>query len=157
MNKELNHFLVEVFNDILKAEAFLVTRSEFKNLSLRELHVIEAVCNAEVNQTDNRATTIANTLRVTAGTLTTSVSLLEKKGYLLRKKDEKDKRVVRIYSTDLGKAANKEHEYFHETMVDYILNELTDEEVDVFVKSLSKVGAFFGSCFSSNTMNDSKS
>lgn len=43
--EELNRFLVEVFHDILKTEE-LALSSERKELSLRELHLIEEVCRA---------------------------------------------------------------------------------------------------------------
>ena len=87
----LNQFLVEVFGQILKAEAACLAG---KDLSLRELHLIDAVCRAVDQGGDNRSTAIAAALGITAGTLTSAVNLLEKKGYLLRRRDERDKRVV---------------------------------------------------------------
>ena len=84
---ELNRFLVEVFDEILKTEEESLAGS-FSDLSLRELHLIEEVCRAEDEARDNRATAIAAAQRVTAGTLTTAVSLLERKGYLERRRDE---------------------------------------------------------------------
>lgn len=87
---ELNRFLVEVFDEILKTEEESLAGS-FSDLSLRELHLIEEVCRAEDEARDNRATAIAAAQRVTAGTLTTAVSLLERKGYLERRRDERDR------------------------------------------------------------------
>ena len=89
--KELNLFLVRVFNEILRTEERDLA-GRFPDLSLRELHLIEEVCRAEEEGRDNRATAIAAAQRVTAGTLTTAVTLLEKKGYLERRRDEKDRR-----------------------------------------------------------------
>jgi len=139
----INLFLVDVFNEILKTEETCVADSGFKNLSLREIHVIEAVCNAENNEGDNRATAIADTLRITAGSLTTAVTLLEKKGYLKRTRDEKDKRVVRISSTPLGRQASAKHIEFHKEMVDSILQAITPEEAVILTRALSGVTAFF--------------
>ena len=73
----LNQFLVEVFGQILKAEAACLAG---KDLSLRELHLIDAVCRAVDQGGDNRSTAIAAALGITAGTLTSAVNLLEKKG-----------------------------------------------------------------------------
>ena len=139
----LNRFLVEVFNEILKTEESCIASSGIKNLSLRELHVIEAVCNAENKNSDNRATAIAADLRITAGTLTTTVSLLEKKGYLQRIREAKDKRVVHICSTELGKMANERHAQFHAEMIDNVLRSLTDEEATIFVHALKSINTFF--------------
>lgn len=50
MNKQeqiLNDFLVEIFNEILKVEGNALKKGKFKNLSIREMHVIEAVVKNE--------------------------------------------------------------------------------------------------------------
>lgn len=140
--EELNRFLVEVFHDILKTEELALSSSK-KELSLRELHLIEEVCRAENQGLDNRATAIAAAQRVTAGTLTTAVSLLERKGYLIRCRDEHDKRVVRILPTEKARQANRAHERFHEEMVENLLSFLTQEEAQVFVRALGRVSLFF--------------
>jgi DNA-binding MarR family transcriptional regulator len=118
----LNRFLVEAFYQILRTEELCISRAGYDNLSLKELHVIEAVCRAEEEGSGNRATSIARSLGVTSGTLTTAVSLLEKKGYLIRQRDAEDKRVVRIRPTELGLTANRSHEAFHREMVRDVMN-----------------------------------
>lgn len=138
----LNRFLVEVFNEILKTEENALSGA-YKDLSLRELHLIEEVCRAVDEGRDNRATAIAAAQRVTAGTLTTAVSLLEKKGYLSRLRDERDKRVVRILPTDKAREVNERHARFHEEMVENVLAVLSEEESAVFVRALGSVAAFF--------------
>jgi len=139
----LNHIVVELFNEILKTEEHTISNSEFDNISLKEIHVIEAVCVCEEQNLDNSATSIATTLKITPGSLTTSVSLLEKKGYLKRKKDDKDKRIVRIYSTKNGREAHKIHMDFHHEMVEETLKNLTSEEIEVLIKSIESIEAFF--------------
>ena len=115
----LNKFLVEVFGQILKAEAACLAG---KDLSLRELHLIDAVCRAVDQGGDNRSTAIAAALGITAGTLTSAVNLLEKKGYLLRRRDERDKRVVHLLPTERGRAADARHRDFHRQMVAHVLD-----------------------------------
>ena len=51
---ELDRFLVEVFNDILKTEESYLSGS-CPDLSVRELHLIEEVCRAVDGGRDNRA------------------------------------------------------------------------------------------------------
>lgn len=140
--EELNRFMVEVFHEVLKTEELALSRAKGE-LSLRELHLIEEVCRAAELGLDNRATAIAAAQRVTAGTLTTAVSLLERKGYLERRRDEHDKRVVRILPTEKAWQANREHERFHEELVEYILSFLSEEEAQVFVRALGHVAGFF--------------
>ena len=128
----LNQFLVEVFGQILKAD-----------LSLRELHLIDAVCRAVDQGGDNRSTAIAAALGITAGTLTSAVNLLEKKGYLLRRRDERDKRVVHLLPTERGRAADARHRDFHRQMVAHVLDGLTDEEAECTLRALGRVAEFF--------------
>ena len=136
----LNQFLVEVFGQILKAEAACLAG---KDLSLRELHLIDAVCRAVDQGGDNRSTAIAAALGITAGTLTSAVNLLEKKGYLLRRRDERDKRVVHLLPTERGRAADARHRDFHRQMVAHVLDGLTDEEAEYTLRALGRVAEFF--------------
>lgn len=138
----LNRFLVEVFHEILKTEEQTLAVS-CPELSLREMHLIEEVCRAEDLQRDNRAGAIAAAQRVTAGTLTTAVNLLEKKGFLERRRDSRDRRAVRLYPTEKGRKANAAHEKFHQEMVEDVISILTEEECRVFLRALSGVTAFF--------------
>ncbi|MDE5780835.1 MAG: MarR family transcriptional regulator [Lachnospiraceae bacterium] len=138
----LRSFWIDVFNEILKNEEQIVTKP-FKGLSLREVHVIEAVCKADNKYGDNSATAIAKSLDVTGGTLTTAVTSLEKKGYLLRQRDEKDKRIVRIIPTDKGRKVQDYHMRYHKKMVDGIMYILNDEETAVLIKALGSLATFF--------------
>lgn len=137
-----NRFLVEVFDEILKTEEVCLA-GQFEDLSLRELHLIEEVCRAVDQNRDNRATAIAAAQRVTAGTLTTAITLLEKKGYLERRRDEADRRAVRIYPTEKARQADAAHAEFHREMVDRALSRLTDQEAQVLVVALTGLTDFF--------------
>jgi len=139
----VNQFLVEVFNEILKTEEACLTDSAFQELSVREWHVIEAVCAAEEAGVSGRAAEIAESLHITAGTLTTAVAILEKKGYLLRRRDASDKRVVRIASTEQGRSADRLHKQFHKKMADSVLGALDEQEQEVLVRALQAIRMFF--------------
>ena len=137
-----NRFLVNVFDEILKTEELCLT-GPFPDLSLRELHLIEDVCRAVDEGGDNRASALAAEQRVTPGTLTTVTTLLEKKGYLERRKDPNDRRAVRIYPTEKGRQADVHHAKFHQEMVAEALSTLTDEQADMLVSALARLTAFF--------------
>jgi len=143
--EQLNYFLVKVFNEILKIEEDCLSKGKFKDLSIREMHIIESVCEVNNSGMDNRASIIAQERHITAGTLTTTVSLLEKKGYLVRKQDEKDKRVIRIYPTEKGIKANELHTKFHKEMVEDIMNVLDLNQAEVFIRGLAAIKKFFDS------------
>ena len=139
---KINQFLVEVFDQILRREEECLT-ARYPKLSLKEIHLIDAVCRAADHGGDNRATAIAAAQGVTAGTLTTSVSLLERKGYVERQRDAHDRRAVRILPTALAREAEAAHREFHRRMVEQVLSGLTAEESDALVRALEKLARFF--------------
>ena len=138
----LNRFLVEVFNEILKTEEQALV-GKWPDLTIREFHLIEEVCRTVDEERDNRATAIAAAQRVTAGTLTTAVNLLEKKGYLERRRDGNDRRAVRIHPTEKGRLANEDHKEFHREMVEDVLSILNEEECQIFLRALSRYHKLF--------------
>lgn len=141
---EINNFLVKIFNEVLRTEEASLRTKEFKNLSMREMHVIEAVCDAAASER-NTASEVAFSQKITAGTLTTTISNLEKKGFVIRSQDQRDKRMVRIIPTEKGKTANEIHQSFHHEMVSSIMSVLNENELKVFVKGLAAVKRFFES------------
>ena len=147
----LNRFMVEVFNEILKTEEAVLI-GNWPDLTVREFHLLEEVCRTVDEGKDNRATAIAAAQRVTAGTLTTAVTLLEKKGYLERRRDSNDRRAVRIHPTEKGRQANEEHTAFHQELVEDVLGVLNEEECRVFLHALDGIGAFFREKYDGNNL-----
>ena len=131
--------LVQLFNDILQIEKNAMNNTEFKDLSITEIHTIEAI-GKEGNRTMGE---IANDLRITVGTLTTAINRLIKKGYVERKRIEEDRRVVVVYLTESGKKVFDEHTLFHKEMIDEVAKNFEDYELKVLTKALSKVSEFF--------------
>jgi DNA-binding MarR family transcriptional regulator len=139
---QLNDFLVNVFNEILRIEENCLRSGEFRNLSVREMHVIEAVCAVQDQGTNNRASDIAQAQGISAGTLTTAVNYLVKKGCIERRTDPQDKRIVRLYATEKGRRANEVHQRFHQQMVSDVLAALSPEESDILIKGLKSLKTF---------------
>ena len=135
----LNKLLVQLFNDILQIEKNAMNNTEFKDLSITEIHTIEAI-GKEGNRTMGE---IANDLRITVGTLTTAINRLIKKGYVERKRIEEDRWVVVVYLTESGKKVFDEHTLFHKEMIDEVAKNFEDYELKVLTKALSKVSEFF--------------
>lgn len=135
----LNNLLVILFNNILSIEEKALQTGDFKDLSISELHVIEAA-RLECPPTMTR---IANRLGVTVGTLTIAINNLVRKTYVKRVKDEHDRRIVNIELTDKGLAAFKHHETFHDEMIAFTIEALSDEESGILVEALSKLTLYF--------------
>lgn len=135
----LNEVLVKLFRNINTIEEQAVKQSSFKDLTVNDMHVIEAI---GIRMAQNMST-VAKSLMVTTGTLTISVNGLVKKGYVERVRSEEDRRVVLISLTEKGKKAYRDHQHFHEEMVTAIVTELSDEEQRILEKSLGNLSRFF--------------
>lgn len=135
----VNEILVEIFDDILIIEEKAISSGEFSDISVKEIHTIEAIGIKRLKSMSE----IASELNITVGTLTTAINNLVKKGYVERKKFEVDRRIVRINLTKKGKVIYRLHEKFHNDMVSSCVENLTNEETVVLVKSLDKLKDFF--------------
>lgn len=137
----LNELLVTIFNDILEIEQTALQEGVLKDLSVTEIHTIEAIGMYH----PRTMTEVANDLNITVGTLTTAITKLVKKGYVERTRGEEDRRSVMIDLTRKGKLAYRVHEKFHQDMISETIKGLTDEEEEVLIRSLEKVNSFFKS------------
>lgn len=139
----INAFLVKAFNHIIIQEYHYLSRyPETKDLSMVEIHLIEAVVKLSKDNS-NTANNIAAYLHITPGTLTTSVNTLIKKGMLNKKPSEVDKRKVYITPTDAALIVNQYHEEYHQHLVDFIIKNYSEEEKKVLADCLDKIDTFF--------------
>ena len=134
-SKEFKIILVKLFNDILDYEESILRASEFKDLTNNDIHVIRAI---GMNEKKNMSM-IAKELAVTIGTLTISINSLVRKGYVIKERSEKDKRVVFVNLSSKGEAAFSRNEELYDQMVNSMLEDLEDNEMDILMKSLLKV------------------
>lgn len=135
----LNHLLVRMFNDILKIEEKALSIGEFKNLTVNEFHVLEAIGDGE----GRNMSSISRDLDVTIGTLTIAVNNLVKKGYAVRRRSEVDRRVVLVTMTEKGLRAHKHHIAFHDEMIDEITEKLSPNDVEIFMSTLENINVYF--------------
>lgn len=135
----LNNLLVNLFNDILDIEQKALITDEFKDISVTDMHIIEAV-----GIDDPRTmTAISKLLGVTMGTLTIGMNGLVKKGYVLRVRSTKDRRIVYASLTEKGLSAYRHHKNFHKSMIESVMKNLTEEEASVLTKAFVKLEDFF--------------
>ena len=136
--KVINELLVEVFNHILSIEGSKLKERGIK-ISMNEMHVLEAI----QKTSDPAMSNIARRLRVTVGSLTTSVNRLVEKGYCTRKREEEDKRKVIISLTGKALKALEIHDQFHEEMLDALFVDMNLEEDEVLLQSLENLSEYF--------------
>lgn len=134
----LNELLVGLFNYILYIEERNLKDSGV-HLSMNEVHILENIAKAS----DNSMTHIAARLMVTQGTLTTSVAKLVNKGFVVRYKDENDKRINRLTITEKAKDVLQIHDDFHNVMIDKAIGDLGLDQNVVLNESLERILTYF--------------
>lgn len=137
--RTLNKLLVQFFKYIMEIEERKLITDEFKEITYNDMHIIEAI---GLNQ-PKKMSEIAKMMSVTTGTLTTAVNALEKKGYVLRQRSDQDKRVVFMTLTERGISAYRHHEKFHQDMIAFILEHVSEEESQVLQRALERLMGYF--------------
>lgn len=135
----INDILVNLFNEILDIEEKALISGEYKDISVNDMHVIEAIGIQE----PRNMSAVSKDLSVTVGTLTIAMNSLVKKGYVTRVRSEEDRRVVLISLTPKGEGAYHHHRKFHDKMVLSVLQDLNAEETEVLTGALVKLQKFF--------------
>ena len=131
--------LVNLFQEIMDIEEKALITAEFKNISVNDMHIIEAIGTGE----PKNMSTVAKLMSVTVGTLTIAINNLVKKGYVHRVPSDADRRVVLVSLTEKGEKAYYHHEEFHREMTNAVLNRLDEKEIPVLMKTLDGLSEFF--------------
>jgi DNA-binding MarR family transcriptional regulator len=139
--KIFNHLLVMLFNEILDVEHKALITGQFKEISINDMHIIDAIGIQE----PRNMSTVAKAMSVTVGTLTTAINSLVKKGYVSRVRSAEDKRVVLLSLTDKGIAAYGKHAEFHRRMVQTVMDGFEGEELDILARAMEKLRGYFES------------
>ena len=128
LNRELiNHLFVRLFNQILDIEGRYMSGKGIEDLSLSELHIIDVISSLPNPAMSNIA----------------SKAKLEVKGYVKRRKDDLDRRIIRVELTTKGNRACKVHREFHEEMVNKICEDSHVLDDELLIKSLQQLVYFF--------------
>ena len=135
---KINDYLVQIFNEVLLIEENSLRQSEFSDLTIKEMHTIEAIG----LEGDLSSSQVAEKLSVTKGTLSVSIQNLVTKGYVERVRLEEDRRVVRLKLSKKGKLLFRLHRKFHLDMVRDTIVGLDKKEAEMLIKGLGNLHNF---------------
>ena len=121
-----------MFKDILDIEERALITSEYKDISVNDMHIMEAIGIQEPKNMSTVAKAIA-------------INHLVKKGYVERTRSEEDRRVVLVSLSEKGEKAFLHHKIFHEKMVMAVLDDLNPKETKDLTRALLKLQNFFDS------------
>lgn len=117
--------ITETVNLAYKVQEEYLKQGPYPELSLTEVHVIEAVSQESFPTMSN----VAKRLQVTVGTLTTNVKSIVKKGFLTKEKYPKDHRYIILHITPKGYEALHYHDTYHEGLAKLYGKKMTAQDV----------------------------
>lgn len=145
MNKKqtdiINDYFLHSALHLLTLEEQCLRKRCAKDLSVRELHVLEAV-SALTNEEKNTMAEIARYLHLSPASLTTAVNVLVKKKYLEREYSPNDRRVIFVRLTDEGERANREYLDFQRELVYYITKDIDEQTADTMIEAMFKLSEY---------------
>ena len=130
--------LLHIFDNVLITEEKALSKGYFADLSIAELHTLDAIGPYEARAMSETAIRLG----ITTGTLTVAVDRLVRKGYVERNRDTKDRRVVRIHLTRRGKLAFRMHGKFHTLLVRRIMEPLDTERQEILAEMIRNIDQF---------------
>ena len=138
--EQLNEVIVDTYRSILRVEENILKRSDQTDLSISEIHMLEAVGKGK----DRRRTisALAEVLNITLPSVTVAINKLMKKGYVEKVRGEEDGRIVYVSLTRQGRRIDSAHRYFHESMVRSIIRDMTESEMQALYKGVMKLDTF---------------
>ncbi|KAA8432308.1 MarR family winged helix-turn-helix transcriptional regulator [Weissella sagaensis] len=130
--EKMNETLVDVFNNVMWIEEASLRKSRFKDISIKDMHTIAAITMYDTRT----ASQLAQMMHLTPSAMTSVIDKLEKKGYVVRNRDTKDRRVVRIGLTHKGRTVFRAHEAFHRGMTHSLFDSLEKSKAPVVEEAI---------------------
>ena len=140
LEEQLNDLIVDAYRSILKVEETILKRSDNIDLSINEMHMLEAV--GKGKNKPKTISEIAEDLGITLPSVTVAINKLVKKGYVEKLRGEEDARIVYVTLTKQGKKIDSVHRYFHESMVRSIISGMSEQEQQVLYQGILKLDLF---------------
>lgn len=153
-SQELNQLLVSTYRDVGKLEAGMLHSVSGMEVSIGELHLVEAI--GESKDKGVLVCELAQRMELTPPTVTVAINKLALKGYVLKTKSTVDKRSVIVTLTRMGKKVNAAHRYFHEQMVRNIEKLLSPAEREGMLRGMKQLNVFFQNALAELEQKDSE-
>ncbi|RVU70323.1 MULTISPECIES: MarR family winged helix-turn-helix transcriptional regulator [Lactobacillus] len=136
--KEINDALYNTYYGINRIEEQELKKSRFKDLTVKEMHAIDAITMYEQLTTSE----VAKKLHLSRATVTSTVDRLVKKGYAERVRDETDRRIVRLKLTKKGRVLCRAYRAYHNMMVRSFLQNLDQDELETIYHAFKNLEKF---------------
>ncbi|GLY45553.1 MarR family transcriptional regulator [Leuconostoc lactis] len=136
--EELNSELVDVFNNVMWIEEAALKQSDFSDITLKDMHTIDAIS----MYSEKSASQVAKMFHLTPSAMTTAIDKLVEKGYVERRRSNKDRRVVRLGLTHKGRVVYRAHQGFHRDLAHNLLKDMQPSEMDTVKRAIHNLVSY---------------
>jgi DNA-binding MarR family transcriptional regulator len=136
--EQMNDNLVDVFNNVMWMEEAALQRSDFSDISLKDMHTIDAISMYD----DKSASQVAQIMHLTPSAMTSVIDKLVAKGYVERRRSSRDRRVVKLGLTHKGRIVYRAHQGFHRDLSHHLLADMAPEEMTVVQRAIANLKAY---------------
>ncbi|WP_242842027.1 MarR family winged helix-turn-helix transcriptional regulator [Ruminiclostridium cellobioparum] len=135
----------KLFDKYYKLESKKFFSKNLEDLTVIEINTILVIGHGSENK---KMSEIANTLGVTFGTPTVTIDRLIKKGYVIRQRDEEDRRQVFISLSETGVSVFESIVQLRNKIAEKIFGILDPSERKALIDILSNLNSHFDNVFS---------
>lgn len=133
-------------------------RKFLKKFNINDITPNEAKILHLIGTLENKSMSdIADKLKVTYGTLSTTINSLVKKGYLIRTRNKPDRRIIILHLTKRCIDIIKKHEIFHYELINQLITSLSTEKVIILNEILTNLNQILETNFcEGNNINENE-
>lgn len=139
--QEISDALYNTYYGINRIEEEELKKSRFKDLTVKEMHAIDAITMYEHLTTSE----VAEKMHVTRATATATIDRLVRKKYAIRIRDDHDRRIVRLGLTKKGRLLCRSYHAYHNMMVKSFLQNMDDNDLQAIYHAFKNLEQFVNS------------
>ncbi|MFI3325658.1 MAG: MarR family transcriptional regulator [Clostridia bacterium] len=137
--REFSSKLGQLYRDVTKLEETALKEANF-GLTMSEVHLIDFISHHENGIT---ICEIASSMDVSRPTISTSVSKMVKKGYLVKEGLHKDARKLTVKLSTDGARVSYLHTKCQREVIKNLGQDFTNEERDILLRAIDKLNVYF--------------
>ncbi len=140
MSDELREQFISLMTRCSKMNAALSSQSDLPVNELEILRIISDNCDCDSQEGINlNMESIQERLQISRPAISYTLNTLEKKDYIVREIDPKDRRRITVHITREGASVSEESMQQHTNMWDQIVEEFGEENMDELTSLLSRL------------------
>ncbi|WP_067139201.1 MarR family transcriptional regulator [Oceanivirga salmonicida] len=133
MIEDIEKLIYEFYKLYYKIEQLSLDNT-IRCLTQNEIHVINLIGNSSLTMNE-----LCDKLGTTLGTTSIAINKLEKKNFVKRQKDKKDKRKVYVSLSLKGNMAYKFHGNFHRHVIEKATKKISKKDIQIFYNTFKTI------------------